>query len=400
MSVTIVDEYVPNDNSVNGYAQNSQVNPNDTVDIIYADNNTAKRRPNNNSNNNNYDTDTTVESEDPDEFLHEVPVSNDASAKYRDEQTDQFFHELPRSRTRANYQSPTIHVETRPHGAPKIYSEDLKQDPDSEVTNKNATKGTDQQAKLIDLYTGNGGVTEVSSVTPTPRPSAAYTAPRNNNNNNYNNDNENSDEFKDVGGIRARVIQVTPAPPNAVPQETSKTRRVVVSKHVTTVQEVEIPVRRNNTANVTRTNNNSAENSFPTPGHAINVRVEEYPSSTPGYSSEESGSDEDQFSSSTPNYSSSTPEYDAVVVSTTSDYGTRRNGEYNAADRRSDVTSGESDVQYMGDASVERQKSGRLIAGDSNDAQANQSGYVRRTVVYVRPVSQEFAQLRAKPPRN
>lgn len=389
--VTIVEDYVPN-NGVQGYNQNNEINPNNSVvDIVYAQD---RNRPPTNAHD---DTDTTFESEDPDEFLHEIPPNGDASGKYRVDQTDQFFHELPRSRTRANYQSPTIHVESRSHGSPKIYSEDLKQPTEDDEKNRNATKGNDKQAQLIDLYTGNGGVTEVGGVT--PRPNAAYTAPResDNSNNDYN---SNSNEFKDIGGVRARVIQVTPAPPNAVPQETTNTRRVVVSKHVTTVQEVEIPARRNSTVKASRNNSSSenSQNSFSTPGHFVNVRIEEYPSSTPSYSSVASNSGE-QFSS-TSQSASSTPEYDAVVISTTPDYNNNgRNGQYNAASTQSDFTSSESDVQYTPNASSERQQSGRLIGDNSNDVQPNRAPIARR-VIYVRPVSQEFAQLRASPPRN
>lgn len=82
--------------------------------------------------------------------------------------------------------------------------------------NQNQTStgtGNDQQARLIELYTGNDGVSEVGQTV--DRTNSQYVA----DGNRYNSDYGNSD----VGKVRARVVSVTPPPATAIPTETGNT---------------------------------------------------------------------------------------------------------------------------------------------------------------------------------
>lgn len=103
-------------------------------------------------------------------------------------------------------------------------------------SNQNQTSmGNDQQARLIELYTGGDGVSEVGQTE--NRANGQYVAEGGNR--------YNANERNDVGRVRARVVSVTPA--SALPTETVNRRRIVVSKPVTTIQEVVEPD--NSTAN-------------------------------------------------------------------------------------------------------------------------------------------------------
>lgn len=111
-----------------------------------------------------------------DEFtpLNELPPRGDIS-QYRAEQSDQFYHELPRSRNPSDPNGPVVY--THSHGEPTEFD-----------------GGNDQNRTSYENQ-GNGNA-------------------------------------QDDGNVRARVLSVTPPPPNAVPTETVNRRRIVISKPV------------------------------------------------------------------------------------------------------------------------------------------------------------------------
>lgn len=295
VSVTIIENY--DDKNKNN--QNKQFN--NTQDIIYAKNGhlTTPGYHNNNNNNNN-GTFYGNEEEDIDQIDDELPPRGDTSRSnnYRADQPDQFYHEPSHSRyTTGPYQPPVKNVQTNYNGEPTERNEYAEEIPVGRYTNQNPTNANskytapdDRQQRLIELYTGNGGVSEVgkshdaytdgsnnnnnyysgsNSNGGSNSQNAAYTNGGNNNNNYYsgsnNNDGKNSQnaaytngdnsnyysgsnsnnnndgkngQYKDAGNVRARVISVTPAPDNAVPAEHVNTRRIVVSKYIETVEDV------------------------------------------------------------------------------------------------------------------------------------------------------------------
>lgn len=97
---------------------------------------------------------------------------------------------------------------------------------------------------MIQLYTDNGGVSEVGQ---TENPSASR----------YTYQNNRNAQYQDAGNVRARVVSVTPPPATALPTETVNRRRIVVSKPVTTIQEI---VESNNSTNENSNFDNTSEN--------------------------------------------------------------------------------------------------------------------------------------------
>lgn len=104
-------------------------------------------------------------------------------------------------------------VEVRPNGAPLAKYSEERGSNQAEIENSR---------RLIDLYSANGDVTEIG-FNGNAR-SQQYQVPNNN-----------------AGGVRARVVSVTPAPKYAeYVDEQTKSRRVVLSKPLYTVQKVEV----------------------------------------------------------------------------------------------------------------------------------------------------------------
>ncbi|XP_055309939.1 putative uncharacterized protein DDB_G0277255 isoform X2 [Sitodiplosis mosellana] len=202
VSVTIVDK---NDNS-----NQNQTTPQEPY-ILYAD----QRQSNENI--------------PIDQFQNEIPPRGDIS-QYRAEQPDQFYHELPRSRITNEPNRPIVY--SRSHGEPTFYREDVDEDVkylDSTNDQNRTSHESNQQARLIQLYTDNGGVSEVGQ---TETESEAGSR--------YSDQGKRNSQYQDVGNVRARVVSVTPPPASFLPTETVNRRRIVVSKPVTvtTVQEV------------------------------------------------------------------------------------------------------------------------------------------------------------------
>ncbi|XP_031624096.1 myb-like protein A isoform X2 [Contarinia nasturtii] len=163
----------------------------------------------------------------PDQVQNELPPRGDVS-QYRAEQPDQFYYELPSSRytNEPNRPPQAFNVYTKSNGEPDTFN-GYDQSIIIESKDRNSTKNrnqtsfeNNQQAQLIELYTGNGGISEDQSKS------------------RYTNDNNQNTQYKDVGNVRARVVSVTPPPATAIPTETVNKRRIVFSKPVTTVQEV------------------------------------------------------------------------------------------------------------------------------------------------------------------
>lgn len=174
-------------------------------------------------------------SESPDQFQNELPPRGDVS-QYQAEQPDQFYHELPRSRY-TNEPSNPPGVYTKSRGDPSddsYYSGEQAEVVEIQPKGRNSTNsqnstspyGNKQQARLIHLYTGSdGGLTEIG------QSEEQY-------NSQYNGEGNKNAQYQDAGKVRARVVSVTPPPDTATPTETVSRRRIVVSKPVTTVQEV------------------------------------------------------------------------------------------------------------------------------------------------------------------
>lgn len=163
----------------------------------------------------------------PDQFQNELPPRGDVS-QYRAEQPDQFYHELPRSRY-TNEPNHPPQVYSRSNGEP--FSENHENDATfvpiepsghNSTNNQNHTSFENNQ-RLIHLYTGNGGVSEIGQTS--DQSQSRYTA-----------ENNQNAQYQDVGKIRARVVSVTGIPTGMVNR-----RRIVVSKPVITVEEIVEP---------------------------------------------------------------------------------------------------------------------------------------------------------------
>lgn len=157
----------------------------------------------------------------PDQFQNELPPRGDVS-QYRAEQPDQFYHELPRSRY-TNEPNHPPQVYSRSNGEP--FSKNNENDatvvpiePSGHNSTNNQNRTTfENNQRLIQFYTGNGGVSEIGQTT--DQSQSRYMAE----------DNQNAQY---VGKLRAHV-SVT-----GIPTETVNRRRIVVSKPVTTVEEI------------------------------------------------------------------------------------------------------------------------------------------------------------------
>lgn len=149
------------------------------------------------------------QSEPNDPLKYEIPVRGDISTASEKQQTDKFYHEIPRPR----YVFP-VNVESKSNGAaPKIATITFSQSSQNEHR--------ENQQKLLNLFAVKGGVTEIGS---DEKSNQRY---QTNNNN--------------INVVRARVVSVTPAPnlDEVQPSEHTKIRRIVVSKPIETVEQIE-----------------------------------------------------------------------------------------------------------------------------------------------------------------
>lgn len=332
----------------------------------------------------------------PDQFQNELPPRGDIS-QYRAEQPDQFYHELPRGQYTNDPNRPpqTFNVYSRSNGDPtertpyngEEQAEVVEIEPKGRnFTNKqNGTYGNDQQARLIELYTGNGGVSEVGQVD--DQTNSRYTS---NNNNNYNNNNRNG-QYQDVGNVRARVVSVTPPPATALPVETVNRRRIVVSKPVTTVQEVVEADNSNNStgdaqngnyrSNYVDQRNDNRENSNNADGR--------YRSNFESNGNYGSGSyNQNQQNNNNNNYNNG-----------------RYNSEYSGNYRSESNYNANGNNDY--DRNQNNQRGSQSKNGKYEESGSSTGVYISTTpssasqrIIYVQPVSQDFAQQKAVAPKN
>lgn len=181
-----------------------------------------------------------------DQFQNELPPRGDLSQYRSAEQPDQFYHELPRSRytNQPNRPPQAYNVYSRSRGEPTEAPYGRIEDAEiveidrmrngTNARNRTGQGNNQQTARLIQLYTGNGGVTEVGQTD--DQTNSRYSPDQNQNQN----QNQNA-QYQDAGNVRGRIISVTPPPATAIPTETVNRRRIVVSKPVTTVEEIVEP---------------------------------------------------------------------------------------------------------------------------------------------------------------
>lgn len=358
ISVTIVDTADSDTNNQNNNTQRQ--------DIIYA-------RGQSNYGNNQYNGN---DENEPDQFRNELPPRGDVgqTADYRE--TDQFFHELPRSRYTGPYQPPAVHVETKYNGEPtetNYYAEEITIGNRGQNSSRNGNNSTDQQQRLIELYTGNGGVTEIGQ---TGEQQQQQQKPRSGQ---YTNDGSSS--YNDVGNVRARVISATPAPEGSQPSEHVNTRRIVVSKRVETIREVDVPEN-----NATASTNNGNFN-----GQTANYNA--------NYN-DNSNDDQRQYTDDNSNYNSN------YNNNNDGRFAGNNNNNYNA-----NYNDGRSSSNYENNAEYSNNNNndndGRTSDSSSRySTPSTPSGYYISTtpastgkrVIYVKPVTQEFAEQKAVAP--
>lgn len=197
---------------------------------------------------------------------------------------------------------------------------------------------------MIQLYTDNGGVSEVGQ---TENPSGSR----------YTYQNNRNAQYQDAGNVRARVVSVTPPPATALPTETVNRRRIVVSKPVTTIQEIV------ESDNSTKGNSNFDNNSR----NQLN-RNGQYQSN---HESDNNRNNNNE-----------------------NNFNTNSNLEFNRSYKNAnyrDSNEFNSDTQTTR-ANYEETRSGVHISTTPSSAS--------QRIIYVQPVSQEFAQQRAVPPKK
>lgn len=357
VSVTIVDTAAASDDNAINRNNNTQ-----RQDIVYA-------RGQSNYGNNQFNGN---EENGPDQFRNELPPRGDVSqtADYR--QPDQFYHELPRSRYTGPYQPPAVHVETKYNGEPtetNYYAEEITIGNRGQNASRNRNNSTDQQQRLIELYTGNGGVTEIGQTG--DQQQQQQQQPQNGR---YTNDGSSS--YNDVGNVRARVISATPAPEGSQPSEHVNTRRIVVSKRVETVQEIEVP---ENNGTASANNGQGANANYNDNSNWNNGQQQRYNDDNSNYNSNSNSNynSDGRFANYNDGRSSSNYENSA-------EYNDSGNG--NSQENYANGGSSESSARY----STPSTPSGYYIS-----ATPASTG---KRVIYVKPVSQEFAEQKAVPP--
>lgn len=294
-------------------------------------------------------------------------------SQYQAEQPDQFYHELPRGRysNDPNRTPQTFNVYSRSNGEPTEDSYnngryganvvDIEPKGHNNTNNQNQTLvGNSQQARLIELYTGNDGVSEIGQT------------------GDQTNSQYRNAQYQDVGNVRARVVSVTPPPAAAIPTETVNHRRIVVSKPVTTVRE-EVEA------------DNSTTNSQNENYKAYNQRNRDNSNFNGGDSTYQSNEGV-QYSGSYRNEN-----YYNNGKSNSGLNNQYQNGDNNA-NYKQNFQSNEDNLNYNGDTQTKNENyenstpSGVYISTTPSTAS--------QRIIYVQPVSQEFAQQKAVPPKK
>lgn len=326
----------------------------------------------------------------PDQFQNELPPRGDLS-QYRAEQPDQFYHELPRGRYTNDPSRPpsTFHVQTKSNGEPT--EDPYYGDEEAEVVeigrnstnnqNNQTSYGNNQQARLIQLYTDNDGISEVGQTE--DQANARYSNPDNGN---------RHAQYQDVGNVRARVVSVTPPPATAIPTETVNRRRIVVSKPVTTVQEV---VEADNSTNGSQRGNYRSDYVDGNGGNQDNQH----------FNNGNNDRNQNNFESNSHNSNGASGNYQ-------NDNG--YNGNYNS-EQSANYRSGENNNGNYHQANNDGNDSDRNYNGGSQSKKANYEStpststgvFISTTpstasqrIIYVQPVSQNFAQQKAIPPKK
>lgn len=475
VAVTIVD---------NANNQTQQSTPNQ--DIVYANNN-------NNNNRQQFGNENS-----PDQFRNELPPRGDIS-QYQNEPSDQFYHELPRDRytntpenNNNNRYPQNVYSKSKgdPTESPAYYGEEAEVVEINPRTSKNFTSsnrnrtsnGNTQQQRLIALYTGNGGISEVGQeeesngqynqyqgeqngrytapnyqnnqfngangqsnqfqngangrytapngqyqddnsgryTTPNAQnnqfqngangqyqdgtngrftfpndqnsqlqnganerytepngqyqdgTSGRYTAPNAQNNQFQNERYTAPNQYQDVGNVRARIVSVTPTPPSVEPSETVNKRRIVVSKPVTTVQEV--------------------------------VEEDDKPETDTRKGNYRSGSSENGRNFN----QNSNQDYENSGESQSNEYNANYNADPNSDyDQRFDGNSNENTSNYNNNRNFNGGSSKNANYNDDSSKEKTNGFYISTTpstasqrIIYVQPVTQDFAQQKAVAPKK
>lgn len=383
VSVTIVD--TKNENATTKTTKPTKT-ADDDRDIIYADD------------------EGQFEENTPDQVRNELPPRGDIS-QYQSEPSDQFYHELPRSRytNGPNRQPQAQNVYSKSRGEPTEF--DAQEHADlveiDDDNDRNFTNKQDQQGR----YTSNG--------------------------------NKNG-QYQDDGNVRGRVIAVTPAPATYQPTETVNHRRIVVAKPVNLVQEV---VEADNSTTTNDQRGNYRANYVEERGNQDNN--DRYQNSDFNGNSEQYGryqnvnNNNDQFNGNDEFNRNADYQGDNADFRRNTEYNGQyrnensnfdRSSNYNGQYRNENTNSGArnskqksdykvnnsneySDANYNGDVNYARtsndQKSKNAKYEDSVSPTTPAGVYISTTpssasqrIIYVQPVSQDFASQKAVPPKK
>lgn len=376
----------------------------------------------------------------PDQFQNELPPRGDLSQYRSAEQPDQFYHELPRSRytnqpNQPNRPPQAYNVFSRSRGEPTEAPYGRIEDAETvdigrmrngtNAQNRTGNGNNQQTARLIQLYTGNGGVTEVGQTE--DQDDSRYSPDQNRNQN---------AQYQDAGNVRGRIISVTPPPATALPTETVNRRRIVVSKPVTTVEEIVEPDNSTN-ANEQKGNNNQRGNYRS--NYADGNRRDQ---SNRNYNNNNGERDENNRNYNNNNYNNNGDNradnryqnsfesnefndngesakyrndnnFSGYDDNSSEFNGNSRRAEYN--DNADNYRSGEfysdsrenfDDGNYNGNAKSQSQSRKANVEDDSK-ASTPTGVFISTTpstasqrIIYVQPVSQDFASQKAVPPKN
>lgn len=360
----------------------------------------------------------------PDQVQNELPPRGDLS-QYQAEQSDQFYHELPRSRytNGPNRQPQAYNVYSKSRGEPTegpynaqdtaefVEIDDAK---DRSFTNdRDGASGKQQQQGRL----------------------AFDRSDDQNTNGRYTSDTNKNGQY--TGNVRERVIAVTPAPATYTPTETVNHRRIVVAKPVDLVQEVVEPdnstttttnkQRGNYRANYSDERGEQGNDRYQSDGFDSNSDSAQYNSN--GSERYQNGNDDfnrngsDDFNGEYRNVNSNYDQnsnYNGKYPNENTNFD--RNSDYNGQYRTENTDSNRnankkadykvrnsneySDVNYARNASDQQSKNAKY----ENSVSPTTSGtgvYISTTpssasqrIIYVQPVSQEFASQKAVPPKK
>lgn len=355
VSVTIVDN--------NADSRNLTRPTNSNEDIIYARSQSSRPKGS--------DYQFVATEDEPDQFRGDLPPRGDVDhSPYKD--TDQFYQELPRSRYTAPYQPTPFNVEARSNGDPterSEYAEEYRPQWRQDGANGRRRNGTSHNERLIELYSGNGGASEVGRANQ-PQASGRYT-------------DNGTPGYQNAGLVRARVVSTTPAPPNAQPSEHVNTRRIVVAKVGETVQEVEVP-----------DNGTDSNAQYASPGQSRGFDNGQ-PNSN-GRNCDDNNNQNANYRNENSNYNSN--EY----------YGDNSNGNYYGNNGFNSQRSQQYNANdFNGQRSKQYNANDRSASGQFSESSTPSSFYIKTSrpaasqrIIYVKPVSQEFAERKASPPNQ